>query len=126
MARAAVRTPVMVTGGFRSREVMNSALSNDDADLIGVGRPFIVDPEFPAKLLDGTITAAPSIEREFPPSEELPRGAALNWFCHQLLLHGTRGDSDLSLPVIEAHKCYLHRIEQMTAQLLNARRAQRS
>lgn len=121
--KAAIRIPVMVTGGFRSVTVMNDALANGDADLIGMGRPFIVDPEFPGKLLDGTIDAAPSIERNFPSAEELPRGSVLNWFCHQLLLHGDEGDADLSLPVIEGHECYLDRIEQVTSRLLNARRA---
>jgi 2,4-dienoyl-CoA reductase-like NADH-dependent reductase (Old Yellow Enzyme family) len=124
--KAAVGIPVMVTGGFRTLEVMNGALGNNEADLIGIGRPFIVDPEFPSKLLEGTITAAPSMERDFPAAETLPRGAVLNWFCHQLLLHGTAGDSDLSLPVVEGHECYLHRIEQITSSLLKAREIESS
>ena len=122
--KAAINIPVMVTGGFRSLEVMNHALTNNDADLIGVGRPFIIDPEFPNKLLDGTIDAAPSIERDFPPAEELPRGAVLNWFCHQLLLHGQKGDSDLALTVVEGHEQYLKSIKEVTERLLNARAKQ--
>ncbi len=120
----AVSIPVMVTGGFRRAKVMNDALLNNDVDLIGVGRPFIVDPEFPQKLLDGLIDSAPSKEREFPPADELPRGAVLNWFCHQLLLHGELGIADTSLPVTEGHEHYLKRIEKMTEQLLRERGAQ--
>jgi 2,4-dienoyl-CoA reductase-like NADH-dependent reductase (Old Yellow Enzyme family) len=119
--KAALDIPMMVTGGFRSREIINGALAESATDLIGMGRPFIVDPEFPKKLLDGEIDVAPAVERTFPPAEDLPRGAVLNWFCHQLYLHGTQGNSDLSLPVVEGHERYLLEIEKATKQLLNAR-----
>ena len=122
--KAAVHIPVMVTGGFRSLAVMNGALANADADLIGVGRPFIVDPEFPAKLLSGAIDAAPAVECDFPPASELPRGAVLNWFCHQLRLHGVEGDADVTLPLVAGHEHYISAITSTTVRLLNARRAQ--
>lgn len=119
--KAALNIPVMVTGGFRSVSVMNDALSGGATDLIGMGRPFIIDPEFPEKLLNGTIEMAPAIEREFPQAEELPRGAALNWFCHQLALHGANGDSDISVPVIDGHEHYLATIKSLTERLLSTR-----
>ena len=101
--KAALHIPVMVTGGFRSLSIMNRALADGATDLIGMGRPFIIDPEFPAKLLNGSIGMAPAIERDFPPGEELPTSAVLYWFCHQLALHGTAGDRNLSVPIIEGH-----------------------
>jgi len=76
----------MVTGGFRSRAVMTRALADQATDLIGIGRPFIADPDFASKLLDGMFAAAPAPERDFPPAEDMPAGAGLNWFCHQLAL----------------------------------------
>lgn len=119
--KAALDIPVMVTGGFRSRDVMNDAITEGAADLIGIGRPFIVDPEFPAKLLNGSINMAPAIERDFPPANKLPRGAALNWFCHQLALHGESGDADLSVPITVGHERYLARIQSATRNVLKAR-----
>ncbi len=124
--KAALHIPVMVTGGFRSLSIMNRALADGATDLIGMGRPFIVDPEFPTKLLNGSIGMAPAIERDFPPAEELPRGAALNWFCHQLALHGTMGDGNPSVPIIEGHERYLTRVHLATDRLLKARGAQPS
>ena len=105
--KAAVNIPVTATGGFRSRQAMESALANGGADIIGMARPFIAAPDFPAKLLAGEIESAPALERDFPPADELPRLAALNWFCHQLRLRGTVGDADLSMPVLEGHEKYL-------------------
>ncbi|MPV86845.1 oxidoreductase [Cardiobacteriales bacterium ML27] len=119
--KAVLNIPVMVTGGFRSALVMNNALSSGATDLIGMGRPFIVDPEFPTKLLNGSIEMAPAVERDFPPAEELPRNAALNWFCHQLALHGENGDSDIAVSVIDGHENYLAAIKFLTDRFLAAR-----
>ena len=42
----------MVTGGFRTVDGMNSALQQG-AHLIGLGRPFCVEPDFPLRFLSG-------------------------------------------------------------------------
>jgi 2,4-dienoyl-CoA reductase-like NADH-dependent reductase (Old Yellow Enzyme family) len=121
--KAALSIPVMVTGGFRSASAMNRALADGATDLIGMGRPFVIDPAFPSKLLTGEIASAPAPERDFPPAEELPRGAVIDWFCHQLALQGTKGRAEPALPVIRGHESYLKRIAEATEQLLVARRA---
>jgi len=48
-----VTIPLMVTGGFRQRAVMEKALSDDSADVIGLGRPMCVDTDAPKQLLEG-------------------------------------------------------------------------
>lgn len=45
--------PVMLTGGIRTRSVMESLLSDGGVDLIGLGRPVAIDPDLPVKLLGG-------------------------------------------------------------------------
>lgn len=119
--KSALTIPLMVTGGFRSGAVMEAAIFEKKTDLIGLGRPFIVDPAFPAKLLSRATESAPALERDFPPAEDLPRGAVLNWFCHQLALQGTAGAPALSLPLIEGHERYLESIGRITARLLESR-----
>jgi len=119
--KAALEIPVMVTGGFRSAATMNQALAEGASDLIGMGRPFIADPAFPEKLLAGVIDRAPTTEWAFPPADDLPRGAVLNWFCHQLYLQGSKGDWAPDLPVLEGHERYLASIEAATQRLLQAR-----
>ncbi len=54
--RDSVKTPLLVTGGFRSRQVMEDAISNDGISLIGLARPLCVDPDYPNKLLAGEQT----------------------------------------------------------------------
>jgi 2,4-dienoyl-CoA reductase-like NADH-dependent reductase (Old Yellow Enzyme family) len=48
-----VSIPLMVTGGFRQRAVMEAALESGGADLIGLGRPMCVDTDAPNQLLAG-------------------------------------------------------------------------
>lgn len=52
--RAQVRTPLMVTGGFRSVEGMNQALGSDAFDIVGIARLMAIDPDAPKYLLVGT------------------------------------------------------------------------
>ncbi|MFN0296564.1 NADH:flavin oxidoreductase/NADH oxidase family protein [Acinetobacter albensis] len=52
--RAQVKTPLMVTGGFRSIEGMNQALDSNDFDIVGIARLMAIDPDAPKYLLVGT------------------------------------------------------------------------
>ncbi len=52
-ARAAIRVPLMVTGGFRTCEGMASAVSSGAVDLIGLARLLAVEPDLPKRLLEG-------------------------------------------------------------------------
>ena len=122
--KAALKIPLMVTGGFRSTNVMNKAIENGKTDLIGMGRPFITDPGFAKKLLSGDINRAPAIEEEFPPADELPRGAVLSWFCTQIALVGKAGQPDLNMAVVDGHEKYLAEIETITKKWTAARSQQ--
>ena len=51
--RSRVKVPLMVTGGFRSREGMAAALEDGATDVIGVARPLVLDPAFSNRLLAG-------------------------------------------------------------------------
>ncbi|MFT4998977.1 MAG: 2,4-dienoyl-CoA reductase-like NADH-dependent reductase (Old Yellow Enzyme family) [Chitinophagales bacterium] len=61
--RAATKTPLMISGGFRHLATMEDALSSKALDVVGIGRPFCVNPEFPIKFFDGTAVTAPQGER---------------------------------------------------------------
>lgn len=49
----AVKVPLMVTGGFRTRAAMEQALEAKAADVIGLGRPLCVAPDGASQLLAG-------------------------------------------------------------------------
>jgi hypothetical protein len=45
------KIPVILTGGFRTRPAMDSALESGAADFIGLARPMAVYPDYPDRLL---------------------------------------------------------------------------
>lgn len=48
--------PVVVTGGIRSINAMNTLLNNNTTDFIGIARPLTIDPNIPNKIKQGTYT----------------------------------------------------------------------
>jgi 2,4-dienoyl-CoA reductase-like NADH-dependent reductase (Old Yellow Enzyme family) len=52
-ARAAVKTPLAVTGGFRSLAGMSEAISSGSVDCIGLARGLAIEPDLPNRLLAG-------------------------------------------------------------------------
>lgn len=91
------RVPLMVTGGFRTRAGMEAALQAQQTDMIGIARPFCVDPDFPKKMLAGQLDMLPINEDHLrlgtgywgpnSPSSAL-RGlnnfAHAGWYYHQI------------------------------------------
>ena len=59
--RTATRLPILLTGGMRSRAVMEQALASGAVDVIGLARPMTHAPELPRELLEGTRDAAPAV-----------------------------------------------------------------
>ncbi len=49
-----INVPLVITGGFRSLNVMNSVIEKEEADMIGLARPLVIDPDIPLKIAAGT------------------------------------------------------------------------
>jgi len=60
--RSVTALPIMLTGGMRSRGVMDEALASGAVDVVGLARPMTHTPELPARLLDGSVTSAPTVQ----------------------------------------------------------------
>ncbi|MDR3498050.1 MAG: NADH:flavin oxidoreductase/NADH oxidase family protein [Parvibaculum sp.] len=117
--RAAVKLPLMVTGGFRTVAGMNAALASATMDVVGVARPLCVDPSAPARLLCGQVRDIPAYEKTLRigpgilgPHSYFNIMKALNgwgqqgWFCLQLLRMGEGKDPDKHLGVFKAFRDY--------------------
>jgi 2,4-dienoyl-CoA reductase-like NADH-dependent reductase (Old Yellow Enzyme family) len=46
-----IETPLLLTGGFRSKEGMEEALESGACEMIGLARSLAIDPDFPNKIL---------------------------------------------------------------------------
>lgn len=83
VVRESTAVPLIVTGGFRTRDGMEAALESGACDLVGMARPLALAPDLPARLLDGSVESARSA------AVRLPRGpvaslAELSWYRDQL------------------------------------------
>ena len=81
--RATVRTPLMVTGGFRTAAGMTRALESGAVDVVGMARPLAVEPDLPARLCaDPTAAARPvRLAIGFKTIDSLVQGA---WYQVQI------------------------------------------
>jgi 2,4-dienoyl-CoA reductase-like NADH-dependent reductase (Old Yellow Enzyme family) len=61
--RKVATMPLMVTGGFRTREGMEAALHDNVCDVIGLARPLCTHTDVAAALLRGEVRELPAFER---------------------------------------------------------------
>ncbi len=98
LAKRASSAPIMLTGGMRTPSGMSAAIREGVTDAIGLGRPIIVDPGLPARLLRGE---SPPPDRSF---EHLPhtfRTFAVNaWHAAQLHRIGRGQQTDPKMGIL--------------------------
>ncbi|PWR22812.1 NADH:flavin oxidoreductase/NADH oxidase family protein [Zavarzinia aquatilis] len=118
--RAAVKTPLMVTGGFRSRAAMDEALAAGACDVIGLARPLCLKPDAPAALLSGRLARLDDWEnrlrlgpgRLLGPASPLKIIQMLNgfgplgWFANHLKTLGQGGTPSPELGIFGAFLRY--------------------
>lgn len=71
--RRVATMPLMVTGGFRTREGMEAALASGALDVLGIARPFCTHPDCARELLRHRIDRLPAFEQKL---HLAPRGWA--------------------------------------------------
>lgn len=57
--RKRTKTPLMVTGGFRTAAAMESAIASGAIDVVGLARPLAMEPGLPKRMLAGDHAPAP-------------------------------------------------------------------
>jgi len=102
----AVRVPVMLTGGFRTRAAIDSALGGGVASLVGVARPLAVRPQLAAALLRGEVQSldrpAPRLGGPASVRRVLGGAAGAGWYRLQLARTGAGKGPWLGLPALAA------------------------
>ena len=111
-----VSIPLMVTGGLRRLDAMNTVLESGAADMIGIGRPMCVMTDAPAQLFGG-MTELPRFEDTLsllPKALKFLNGikivrtvaafATQYWFYEQIAALGHHGSTRQGLGVFTATK----------------------
>jgi 2,4-dienoyl-CoA reductase-like NADH-dependent reductase (Old Yellow Enzyme family) len=118
-ARKVAKMPLMVTGGFRSAKAMNDAVSGGDVDMVGLGRPLCVDPNFAARILSGELQHAPDVEEGMRigpgilgPNSSIKAIKAINgfarigWYYEQIYRLADGLEPDVSMSALQALLSY--------------------
>jgi 2,4-dienoyl-CoA reductase-like NADH-dependent reductase (Old Yellow Enzyme family) len=128
--REQVSIPVMVTGGFRTVAAMTQALEKDGVDVIGLGRPLVIDPDGANKILTGEVSRLSSRDNDLvigngllgPRSpisflRDLNAWGSLGWYYEHIYSLADGKNPDLSLSAFRALLAY-DRTEGRTAKAL--------
>ena len=111
--------PLMVTGGFRSTKGMNNALNENACDVIGIARPFCIDPDIANKLLNNNVSETPTLEKTmqlgpgwlglkspFSVIKGINGWGQQAFWCLNLIRMGEDLDPDLNLGIFKAFRDY--------------------
>lgn len=111
-----IKCPLMVTGGFRSKDAMELALSSGEVDLIGMARPLAIGPDLPHRLLheSGVISPVHSITSGFSVLDRL-FPLEIIWYTQQLHRMGKNLMPD---PNASVWSCILNNIASIGPQIL--------
>ncbi len=78
----------MVTGGFKTRRQAECALTDGGADLIGLARALVLEPDLPNAWRAGADGPA------FPRFADPPEGAVTAWYTQRLTALGEDRETD--------------------------------
>ena len=83
MAKEYIDIPLMLTGGFRTVDGMNNAITSGKVDVVGLARPMVWMPNFPKKIINKEIQAL----HKSPPKlaiQKFTHMAELTWYVLQI------------------------------------------
>lgn len=105
-AKSLTSIPLVVTGGFKTREQALNSLANGTIDSVGLARAFVLNPELANDWLTGT-----GGEPDFPRFEAPPQGGVTAWYTMFLTAIGNDRDSNFALGLSSAIHLYEERDE---------------
>lgn len=105
--RAVTNTPLMLTGGFKTRREAADAVVTGAADIVGLARPMVLDPDLPAKWVHGD-----GGDPQFPSFVSPPAGGITAWFTMRLTALATGDEGSFDPALSEAITTYESRDAQ--------------
>lgn len=113
-ARAVTTKPLMLTGGFKTAAQAVAAITDGVADMIGLARALVLDPDLPKAWQTG------GADVTFPRFTDPPEGGVTAWYTQQLTRIGQDQSADRAADATAALAAYNAR-DDMRVHLWNAR-----
>lgn len=103
-ARQLTSIPLVVTGGFKTREQALDVLSSDTVDMVGLARALVLNPELANDWLSGA-----SDTLDFPRFDTPPEGGITAWYTMLLTELGNDSERNFTLDLSSAIRVYEER-----------------
>ncbi len=100
-ARARTNTPLMLTGGFKTREQAADAVASGTIDVVGLARAMVLDPRLPETWLTGG-----GRDPDFPRFESAPPGGITAWYTMRLTALAEDREDVFTLDLASAVRAY--------------------
>lgn len=101
LVRDVTDTPLMVTGGFKTRREASDAVASGATDVVGLARTMALDPDVAAKWISPN-----GGDPEFPRFETPPPGGVTAWYTMRLTAIATGNDEAFELSLDDAISTY--------------------
>ena len=108
-ARTVTSKPLMLTGGFKTREQAEQAVASGAVDVVGLARTLVLEPALPNHW-----TAGKMPEPVFPRFTDTPEGGITAWYTMRLTRLATDTETDEIGDLGDAIKDYEERDESRT------------
>ena len=111
-----IKTPLMLTGGFRTASFMDEAIAQEKVDLIGLARPFALYPNLPKELFAAKRISTP-ISTPKTGIEILDKSGfiEIKWYEMQIHRLGKGKEPD---PNLSAYSVMLHNLKETMKKLI--------
>ncbi len=100
-AKELTNVPLMVTGGFKSREQAANAVNSGVADMVGIARAMVLNPRLPEVWLKGD-----GENSDFPKFKSAPPGGITAWYTMLLTALGEDRENEFALDLPSALRIY--------------------
>lgn len=100
-AKASTSIPIMLTGGFKTRDEAVSSLHTGTADAIGLARSMVLNPALPNAWLD-----EPANDPEFPLFDATVPGGVTAWYSMKLTALGEETEAKFDQSLAAALEAY--------------------
>jgi 2,4-dienoyl-CoA reductase-like NADH-dependent reductase (Old Yellow Enzyme family) len=110
-ARQLTSKPLMLTGGFKTKEQALDAITSGTVDFVGLARAIIIAPSLPNDWQNGSNFAP-----EFPRFSHSPEGGVTAWYTMRITDIGENKlvDADFDLDIDKAIETYEERDQERT------------
>lgn len=106
-AKEVTNVPIMLTGGFETREQAVKALASGAADMVSLARAMVLNPRLAANWL-----TEEGGDTEFPFFDSPPRGGVTAWYSMRLTALGEDSEDTFTLDPAAAARVYEERDAQ--------------